>query len=186
MHLRLTRALEDSLECGSDHDEITYPANADHEYFFWSLCGHFSLRISSSMSHSKVIMHLIVKTSPGEFLDKLTILEIKAERIRDPRKLENVERELAHLRLVWTESSLSKLDVSGLVSELKSINESLWEIEDKIRLKEGAKQFDDEFIQLARSVYLTNDRRAAVKRELNITLGSELLEEKSYANKPSS
>ena len=128
-------------------------------------------------------MHLIIKTSPGEFLDKLTILEIKSERIRDHKKLENVERELAHLRVIWSESSLSKVDVSALLSELREINESLWEVEDQIRLKESANQFDDEFIQLARSVYLTNDRRAAIKRELNITLGSELLEEKSYADK---
>ena len=128
-------------------------------------------------------MHLIVKTSPGEFLDKLTILEIKSERIRDHKKLENVERELAHLRVIWSESSLSKVDVSALLSELREINESLWEVEDQIRLKEAANQFDDEFIQLARSVYLTNDRRAAIKRELNITLGSELIEEKSYADK---
>jgi len=135
------------------------------------------------MGHSKSAMHLIVKTSPGEFLDKLTILEIKSERIRDHKKLENVERELAHLRVIWSESSLSKVDVSALLAELKEINESLWEVEDQIRLKESANQFDDGFIQLARSVYLTNDRRAAIKRKLNITLGSELLEEKSYADK---
>ena len=128
-------------------------------------------------------MHLIVKTSPGEFLDKLTILEIKSERIRDQKKLENVERELAYLRIIWAESSLSKMDVSALLSKLKETNESLWEIEDQIRLKEAANQFDDEFIQLARSVYLTNDRRAAIKRALNITLGSELQEEKSYADR---
>jgi hypothetical protein len=125
-------------------------------------------------------MHLLVPTSPGEFLDKLTILEIKSERITDPAKLANVAREIGVLHATWAASPLAKRDVTRLRAELKAINEALWEIEDRIRLREAERRFDADFIELARSVYRTNDRRAAIKRELNVTLGSELIEEKSY------
>ena len=125
-------------------------------------------------------MLLLVQTSPGEFLDKLTILEIKSERMSDAAKLANVRRELALLRETWGASPLSARDVSTLVAQLKQVNEALWDIEDRIRVKEAAKAFDAEFVELARSVYVTNDRRAAIKRELNVALGSEILEEKSY------
>ncbi len=125
-------------------------------------------------------MMLLVQTSPGEFLDKLTILEIKSERMSDPAKLANVRRELALLRETWGASPLSARDVSALVAQLKGVNEALWDIEDRIRVKEAAKAFDAEFVELARSVYVTNDRRAAIKRELNVALESEILEEKSY------
>ncbi|MCC6651626.1 MAG: hypothetical protein IT348_10805 [Candidatus Eisenbacteria bacterium] len=125
-------------------------------------------------------MLLNVQTSPGEFLDKLTILEIKSERMTDPAKLANVTRELTLLRETWGASPLSARDVSALVAALKQVNEALWEIEDRIRVKESARAFDAEFVELARSVYVTNDRRAAIKRELNVELGSEILEEKSY------
>lgn len=125
-------------------------------------------------------MALLVDTSPGEFLDKLTILEIKSERMSDPAKLANVERELGMLRRTWSGSPLAARDVAALVAELKRVNESLWEIEDRIRLKEAARQFDADFIELARAVYRTNDRRAALKRQLNEALGSDLIEEKSY------
>ena len=125
-------------------------------------------------------MLLNVQTAPGEFLDRLTILEIKSERIRDAAKLANVRRELELLRATWAESPLSKRDVSRLVAELKTVNETLWEIEDRIRHKEAEKVFDSDFVELARSVYRTNDRRAAIKRQLNVALGSEILEEKSY------
>jgi hypothetical protein len=127
-------------------------------------------------------MHFLIKISPGEFLDKLTILEIKSERIQDPTKLANVSHELDHLRSVWNASPVARTDVSATVSELKQVNEALWEIEDKIRIKEGERAFDDEFVELARSVYLQNDRRAALKRKLNLDLGAELIEEKSYAD----
>ena len=126
-------------------------------------------------------MSLLVPTAPGEFLDKLTILEIKADRIRDAAKLANVGRELAALRATWAASPLAARDVTVLVAQLRAVNEKLWEIEDAIREKEAARAFDAEFIELARSVYRTNDRRAALKRELNVLLGSELIEEKSYA-----
>lgn len=125
-------------------------------------------------------MALKVDVSAGEFLDKMTILEIKSERIKDEEKLRNVHRELDILRKVWVESPLSGVDVSALVNDLKKVNQSLWEIEDSVRLKEAAHTFDDEFVQLARSVYQINDKRAAIKRELNHLLGSELTEEKSY------
>jgi len=125
-------------------------------------------------------MLLNVQTAPGEFLDKLTILEIKAERIHDPAKRANVERELALLRETWAASPLSVRDVSDPVARLKRVNEALWEIEDRIRDKEASQAFDAEFVELARGVYRTNDARAAIKRELNVALGSEILEEKSY------
>ncbi len=125
-------------------------------------------------------VHLSVQTSPGEFLDKLTILEIKSERIADPAKLANVRRELELLRATWAASPAASRDLAALVADLKRVNEELWEIEDRIRLKEAGQAFDAEFVELARSVYRTNDRRAALKREINLSLGSELVEEKSY------
>jgi hypothetical protein len=126
-------------------------------------------------------MHLNVPISPGEFLDKLTILEIKIERIADPGKLENVRRERDLLAATWAASPLAASDVSALVAELKRVNEALWEIEDNIRIKESTAAFDAEFVELARSVYHTNDRRAEIKRALNLALASDLIEEKSYA-----
>jgi hypothetical protein len=126
-------------------------------------------------------MHLNVQTSPGEFLDKLTILEIKAERISDPAKLANVQRELDQLRASWAASPLAGHDVAQLVARLKAVNVTLWEIEDRIREHEAEQRFDEGFVELARAVYRTNDRRAALKRELNLALGSDLLEEKSYS-----
>jgi hypothetical protein len=125
-------------------------------------------------------MLLNVQTSPAEFLDKLTILEIKAERISDPAKLANVRRELELMRATWDASPLASRDVTALTAELRAANEALWDIEDRIRAKEAAKVFDAEFVELARSVYRTNDARAAIKRRLNVALGSELIEEKSY------
>lgn len=123
---------------------------------------------------------LTVQTSPGEFLDKLTILEIKSERMHDAAKLANVRRELELLRATWAASPLAARDVAVPVAALKAVNEALWDIEDRIRAKEAAQAFDAEFVELARSVYRTNDRRAEIKRELNVALGSDLIEEKSY------
>ena len=125
-------------------------------------------------------MALKVYVSAGEFLDKMTILEIKSDRIKDEEKLRNVRKELDLLRKTWAESPLSRQDVSTQVENLKRANESLWDIEDQVRRKEATRTFDDEFIQLARSVYQVNDKRAAIKRELNRLLGSELMEEKFY------
>jgi 3-methyladenine DNA glycosylase/8-oxoguanine DNA glycosylase len=129
-------------------------------------------------------MTLKVDVSAGEFLDKMTILEIKSERMKDEEKLRNVHKELDLLRKTWAESPLSRVDVSSQVEDLKRVNESLWDVEDLVRLKEAAHTFDDEFVQLARWVYQANDKRAAIKRELNRLLGSELMEEKSYPDYP--
>lgn len=127
-------------------------------------------------------MSLNTPVSPGEFLDKLTILEIKAERITAPSQRTHIEHELQLLRVAWIASPYGTADLGNLISELKKINETLWDIEDKIRLKEAANTFDAEFIELARSVYLSNDQRAALKRRINILLDSTLFEEKSYAD----
>lgn len=122
-----------------------------------------------------------VPVSPGELLDKITILEIKSARIADPAKLANVRTELAALTRTWRESAYAAQDVQSQWAALRTINEKLWDIEDRIRDKERARTFDHEFIELARAVYVTNDERAAVKREINTRLGSTLVEEKSYA-----
>ncbi len=127
-------------------------------------------------------MALKVEVSVGELLDKITILEIKSERITDAAKVANVNKELGILRETWAASELSATDVSEPMLRLKAVNEELWEIEDGIRIKEAAGQFDEKFIALARSVYFRNDVRAEVKRELNLLLGSTLVEEKFYVD----
>jgi len=121
-----------------------------------------------------------VEVSVGEFLDKLSILEIKSEKIADPAKLANVRRELQVLRDTWAASELAGADVREDYAELMTLNRRLWDIEDRIREQEGERRFDQEFIELARSVYSTNDLRAAVKKRINLRLGSGLVEEKSY------
>ncbi|MGH8213461.1 MAG: DUF6165 family protein [Rhodanobacteraceae bacterium] len=121
-----------------------------------------------------------IPISHGELIDKLSILEIKSQRITDPAKLANVREELELLDATWAGDPASAADIAVERSELKRINEALWEIEDEIRLKEKAQAFDARFIELARAVYITNDRRAAVKRSINEKLGSRLVEEKSY------
>ena len=121
-----------------------------------------------------------VPVSPGEVLDKITILEIKSERISDPGKVANVRRELELLSATWQKSVEQDETINRIHAELKAINEALWEIEDDIRDKERAREFDQRFIELARSVYVTNDQRANAKKELNLYLGSEIVEEKSY------
>ena len=121
-----------------------------------------------------------VPVSPGEVLDKITILEIKSERMTDPAKLANVRTELSLLQETWARAVQADDMVRELHTQLKEINEALWEIEDDIRDKERAKEFDQRFIELARSVYFTNDRRSEVKKKLNLHLGSQIIEEKSY------
>lgn len=122
-----------------------------------------------------------VPISPGELLDKLTILRIKSKRISDAKKLANVRLELGELEQTWSASSFSKIDIDADIDALQAVNEKLWVIEDDIRDKERAQAFDAEFIRLARAVYVENDERAAIKRRINLTLGSTLVEEKSYA-----
>ncbi|MCU0989571.1 MAG: DUF6165 family protein [Xanthomonadales bacterium] len=124
--------------------------------------------------------NILVPVSPGEVLDKITILEIKSERMTDPAKLANVRTELALLQETWAKAVQEDEVVRRLHDALKKINESLWGIEDDIRDKERVKEFDQRFIALARSVYFTNDRRSQVKKELNLHLGSRIIEEKSY------
>jgi hypothetical protein len=123
---------------------------------------------------------IAVPISHGELIDKITILEIKSERIRDAAKLANVRTELDLLNATWWADAASRTDIAGERTNLRSVNEALWDIEDRIRLKEKARAFDAEFIELARSVYIRNDERAAIKRAINEKLGSTLVEEKSY------
>jgi len=126
-------------------------------------------------------MHGIpVPVSPGELLDKITILRIKSQRIGDPRKVHNVKVELEALEAVWTGCEYSLTDLRSDIEALMAVNERLWVIEDDIRAKERAHAFDAEFIRLARAVYVENDERAAIKRRINAKLGSGLVEEKSY------
>jgi hypothetical protein len=121
-----------------------------------------------------------VPVSPGELLDKITILRIKSRRMSDPNKLRNVRLELDALQGTWTSSSYAGVDIDADVDALMTVNERLWVIEDDIRDKERAQAFDAEFIRLARAVYVENDERAAIKRRINLKLGSTIVEEKSY------
>jgi len=121
-----------------------------------------------------------VPISPGELLDKITILRIKSQRMSDPQKVQNVRLELAALQETWSSSAYARLDIAADIEALQTVNERLWVIEDDIRDKERAQAFDAEFIRLARAVYVENDERAAIKRRINVTLGSSIIEEKSY------
>jgi hypothetical protein len=122
-----------------------------------------------------------VPVSPGELLDKITILRIKSSRMRDAGKLANVRTELEALERLWKASPYAAVDVTSDIGALHAVNERLWTIEDDIRDKERAQTFDADFVRLARAVYIENDERAAIKRRLNVRLGSSLIEEKSYA-----
>jgi len=123
---------------------------------------------------------ILIPISPGELLDKITILQIKSERISDATKVANVRTELAMLEQVWSDTVKDDEQIRALSSELKSINEALWEIEDDIRDEERNKRFSDRFIELARAVYVTNDERANAKKKVNLHLNSSIVEEKSY------
>ncbi len=121
-----------------------------------------------------------VPVSFGEVLDKITILEIKSERIADPEKVKNVRLELDELSATWNEAVQDQAVIADLRKQLKAVNEELWEIEDDIRDQEAAQDFGPKFIELARAVYVTNDKRAAIKKEVNLALGSRFVEEKTY------
>jgi len=123
-----------------------------------------------------------VPISPGEMLDKITILRIKSNRMSDAQKLANVRLELRTLEETWSGSAYARIDVASEVDALQAVNERLWVIEDDIRDKERAQAFDAEFVRLARAVYFENDERAAIKRRINVKLGSAIVEEKSYAD----
>jgi hypothetical protein len=120
-----------------------------------------------------------VPVSWGELIDKITILRIKSARLTDAAALANVRRELAALE-TWEDAVRTGPRLTALIAALAEVNEALWEIEDRIREKEAARDFGVEFVELARSVYRQNDRRAGLKREISLALGSELIEEKSY------
>ncbi len=122
-----------------------------------------------------------VEISPGELLDKITILQIKCERIDGPDKLRNVWKELSILTACRDEAIPESDEITRLTQDLKSVNEALWDIEDQIREREKSEDFGSEFIALARSVYRINDKRANLKRQINELLGSAIIEEKSYA-----
>jgi hypothetical protein len=126
-------------------------------------------------------MAVTVPVSWGELIDKITILELKSERLRDPAKLENVRHELAMLAAIVNREHPNHGPLKALTTKLREVNAALWVIEDDIRDCERAKDFGPEFIRLARAVYVTNDQRANVKREINTLLDSDLVEEKSYA-----
>ena len=125
-------------------------------------------------------MQLQVPVSVGEVLDKITILQIKLVHISDAAKRVNIQNELDALLPLVAGDAFTTDQMQGLMVELKSVNEALWDIEDDIRGKEAAKNFDAEFIRLARAVYVTNDKRAEIKKQINLATGSALVEEKSY------
>ncbi len=123
-----------------------------------------------------------IPVSLGELVDKITILEIKRDKITDEAKLRNVLRELDLLEHIWRFSKFDRTLITAEWLQLRAVNEGLWGIEDRKRLKEAAASFDAEFIALARAVYFENDKRAAIKRRINEKLGSDIVEEKSYSS----
>lgn len=127
-------------------------------------------------------MQLLVPVSVGELIDKITILKIKQKKADNTQQLANIERELSELECTWQKHASSGADISDLFDKLTQVNEQLWKIEDDIRTKEASNSFDDEFIQLARSVYKQNDLRAELKKQINLRSGSILVEEKLYHN----
>lgn len=126
-------------------------------------------------------MRIQADISIGDWVDRLTILEIKLAEIGERDKLDNVRREHETLLAAAPAGLLADADIAQARARLKGVNAELWRIEDEIRLKERARAFDEEFVALARAVYVTNDRRAEIKREINRLAHSDLMEEKSYA-----
>ncbi|MBU2992362.1 hypothetical protein Q4555_09370 [Octadecabacter sp. 1_MG-2023] len=129
-----------------------------------------------------MVDNILVPTAPGELIDKLTILRLKEERISDATKVANVRVEKAVLMKTAKAQVPSSTELDALWEELYQINADLWIIEDDIRDCEKSKEFGEEFIRLARAVYITNDRRSDVKKQINLLLGSNLIEEKSYSD----
>ncbi len=121
-----------------------------------------------------------VPVSFGELLDKISILQIKSERISDAAKLANIHAELSALEKTWLAHPAAVKDIAKLRADLKAVNELLWDTEDNIRLQDQSGAFDERFIELARTVYLKNDERARIKKDINLALGSVYVEEKSY------
>ena len=125
-------------------------------------------------------MTLLTPVSPGEVIDKITILQIKYEKINNKNKLKNIKNELNLLLPLINKKKYETLEIQNLMKNLKKVNHALWNIEDNIREKENFKEFDNEFIELARSVYKTNDKRAEIKKKINLLTKSDIIEEKSY------
>lgn len=125
-------------------------------------------------------MQIMIPVAPGELVDKLTILQIKSERISDPAKLKNVRHELEALMSAFQSQLPQSADLTSLMADLKAVNETLWEVEDKIRDCERGKDFGQQFVSLAQSVYRFNDRRFAVKSAINKLFNASIREEKSY------
>jgi len=123
---------------------------------------------------------IAVPISPGELLDKITILRIKSARMQDAAKLVNVRHELQLLEQTWRAVLPAGIDLRSEEQALEAVNAKLWDVEDLLRDQEAEKRFDAQFIELARAVYFTNDERAAIKKRINVKLGSALVEEKSY------
>lgn len=123
---------------------------------------------------------LLTPVSPGELLDKITILRIKSARIEDAAKLANVRHELTLLQRTWDEAITPSAELATEEKALEAVNARLWDIEDRIRDQEAAQSFDQRFIDLARAVYIENDERARIKKRINQLLGSKIVEEKSY------
>jgi hypothetical protein len=133
------------------------------------------------MSHPKQNdTQIQIPVAPGELLDKISILEIKKDNVQDQTKLNNINYELELLLNTKSANIPNSGDIDALYLDLKNTNQKLWIIEDDIRECERSKQFDDTFVQLARAVYITNDRRCEIKRNINEALGSRIIEEKSY------
>lgn len=127
------------------------------------------------------IPSVMIEMAPGELIDRITILEIKDSRIDDAAKRGNVGRELASLRAARDAAVPPSAELARLAAALGAVNQTLWDVEDAIRDREREQDFGAEFVALARSVYRHNDRRAALKREINLLLGSEIIDEKNYA-----
>ena len=128
------------------------------------------------------ILDILIPASAGELIDKITILEIKLKNIVDPVKNRNVAVELEALSKCFEENIIQSNEIEELKTNLKQVNKALWNIEDDIRKCEQAGEFGEKFVELARSVYKQNDKRATLKKEINILLGSSIIEEKSYAD----
>jgi len=126
------------------------------------------------------MQNIMVPVSPGEVLDKITILRIKSARMSDAAKLANVRHELRLLEQTWRSALPAGADLASEERELEAVNARLWDVEDQLRELEAAQRFDARFIELARAVYISNDERAAIKKRINTRLGSALVEEKSY------
>jgi hypothetical protein len=137
--------------------------------------------VSQIKPEFSMTQHIMTPISPGELIDKITILRIKMANITDPVKLKNVETEHAVLAAVLKSDVPASAELTALDDQLQAINQELWNIEDDIRDCERDRDFGDKFIQLARAVYVTNDKRGELKKQINTLLGSTLVEEKSYA-----